>query len=112
MRKPVFKLLGLALALYPVLAFAGSPVPDKDWPFRWGGGANSNMANGATNLPSDLENVAPLWELPLGRHQYAIPTIDRGRLYVCADDTGVKRAGYKPTSGGVLMCVEQATGKL
>ena len=112
MRKPALKLMVLAWALSSALAFAESLEPDKAWPFRWGGAASSNMANGATNLPGDLENVASLWELPLGQHQYAIPTVDRGRLYLCADDTGVKRAGYKPTGGGVLMCVEQATGKL
>ncbi len=112
MRKPALKVLALGLALWSVLAFAESPERDKGWPFRWGGAASSNMANTATNLPADLENVAPLWELPLGQHQYAIPTIDRGRIYLCADDSGVKRAGYKPTRGGVVMCVEQATGKL
>jgi len=112
MRKRVLKLMVLAMAVSYALAFAESLGPDKAPPFRWGGAATSNMASTATNLPGDLSDVAPLWELPLGQHQYAIPTIDRGRVYLCADDTGVERAGYKPTRGGVLMCVEQATGKL
>jgi len=63
-------------------------------------------------LPADPGAATPLWELKLGVHQYSIPTIDRGRIYLATDDRAVQQAGFKPTGGGVLMCVEQATGKL
>ncbi|MFA7006933.1 MAG: hypothetical protein WC429_23035, partial [Verrucomicrobiia bacterium] len=63
-------------------------------------------------LPADPGGATPLWELKLGAHQYSIPTIDRGRIFLATDDSAVQRPGYEPTGGGVLMCVEQATGKL
>ncbi|MCY3019604.1 MAG: PQQ-binding-like beta-propeller repeat protein, partial [Planctomycetota bacterium] len=80
--------------------------------FRWGGASSSNMVADAKDLPADPGNTEPLWELKLGTHQYSIPTIDRGRIYLTPNDAGIQRAGCKPTGGGVLMCVEQATGKL
>ena len=70
------------------------------------------LAAAAMSLPADPGNTTPLWELKLGMHQYTIPTIDRGRIYIGADDSAVTLPDYKPTGGGVLMCVEQATGKL
>ncbi len=85
---------------------AGAPL------IRWGAGVSSNNASDARNLPADPNSVAPLWEIKLGTHQYSIPTIDRGRIYIATDDAGVDRPGYKPTGGGVLRCVDQVTGKL
>jgi len=79
---------------------------------RWGGGVSPNMTSAARDLPADPGAVKPLWELKLGTHQYSIPTLDRGRIYLAANDTGMVRAGFMPTEGGMLMCVEQATGKL
>ena len=64
------------------------------------------------DLPADPNAATPLWQLKLGLHQYSIPTIDRGRIFLTADDSAVQQPGYKPTGGGVLMCVDQATGKL
>ena len=63
-------------------------------------------------LPADPGAVTPLWELKLGAHQYSVPTIDRGRIFLATEDGAVRRPDYQPTGGGVLMCVEQATGKL
>jgi len=79
---------------------------------RWGGGISPNMTSAAKGLPADPGTVNPLWELKLGRHQYSLPTLERGRIYIAANDAGMVRPGYTPTDGGVLMCVEQATGKL
>jgi len=70
------------------------------------------MAAQVKDLPADPGSVEPLWELKLGSHTYTIPTLDRGRIYIGANDSGLERAGFKPTGGGVLMCVDQATGKL
>lgn len=81
-------------------------------PFRWGGSSSPNMTLEVESLPADPGAVEPLWELKVGTHQYSIPTIDRGRIYIGANDMAVDRPGYKPTSGGVLMCVEQATSRL
>ncbi|OPZ19614.1 MAG: outer membrane biogenesis protein BamB [candidate division BRC1 bacterium ADurb.BinA364] len=50
-----------------------------------------------------------LWELKLGTRQYAIPTIDRGRLYVGCNDANFERAGVEPSGGGVLACYDLET---
>lgn len=80
-------------------------------PVRWGGSTSSNMVSAARGLPDDLEAVKPLWELRLGTHQYSIPTVDRGRIYLGTDDSALDRPGVKRTGGGLLLCVDQATGK-
>ncbi|MDD4869298.1 MAG: PQQ-binding-like beta-propeller repeat protein [Kiritimatiellae bacterium] len=86
---------------------------DKQEPvIRWGGSTNSNMSADVRNLPADPGNMEPLWELKLGTIQYSIPTIDRGRIYIGANDASVDRPGYESTGGGVIMCVDQATGEM
>lgn len=70
------------------------------------------MGVAGTELPADPGQVEPLWELKLGSHQYSIPTIDRGRIYLAANDAGLARDGFKPTGGGVVLCVEQTAGKV
>jgi outer membrane protein assembly factor BamB len=72
----------------------------------------ASLAVHGRELPADPGAAPPLWELKLGSHQYSIPTIDRGRIFLAADDSAVRQPDYQPTGGGVLMCVEQATGKL
>ena len=79
---------------------------------HWGGATSPNMVSNARNLPGDPGKVKPLWEIKLGSNQYSIPTIDRGRIYLGANDTAVDRSGYQRTGGGAVICVDQATGKL
>jgi len=95
-----------------VALHGGDGAAQQEPLFRWGGASSPNMAADAKDLPADPGAVEPLWELKLGTHQYSIPTVERGRIYITPNDAGVQRAGFKPTGGGVLMCVEQATGKL
>ena len=101
------------MSLFPVSLFGGDSKPgDPAVSARWDGTASPNPVSAARNLPADPGNTEPLWEIRLGRHQYSIPTVDRGRIFLAANDFGIERAGFKPTGGGVVMCVEQATGKL
>ncbi len=106
----------LLIALVVVLSAAPGRGAARDMkpdpPFRWGGGFSPNMAADVKDLPADPGNTEPLWELKLGSHQYSIPTLDRGRIYLAANDAGVERPGFTPTAGGVVMCVDQATGAL
>ncbi len=83
----------------------------EDMPVRWGGGASPNCVSDARGLPETLEGVQPLWELKLGTHQYSIPTLDRGRIYLGINDAAVNRAGYRPSGGGAVLCVDLATRK-
>ena len=87
---------------------ADAPAPAG----RWGGAAGPNMVSDARELPADPGAAPALWELKLGTHQYSIPTVDRGRIYIGSNDAGIDRPGVRPTGGGVVLCVEQATGKV
>ena len=79
---------------------------------RWGGnGASANSVSPAKNLPSALTNTALVWEVKLGTHQYSIPTVDRGRVYLGINDDDVTREGYRPSGGGAVLCLDLATGK-
>lgn len=84
-------------------------VRSEEMPVRWGGGASPNCVSDAHGLPETLEGVQPLWELRLGTHQYSIPTLDRGRIYLGINDTSVSRVGYRPRGGGAVLCVDLAT---
>lgn len=102
----------LVLILVGILIPVGIGKGESELPIRWGGAASPNMVADARGLPANPGNIQPIWELALGKHQYSIPTIDRGRIYIAANDAGVDRPGYEVTDGGVLMCVDQATGRL
>ncbi len=104
-----FACLGLALA---ASATRGASPAGGNNTTRWGGSASPNMASSARGLPADLTDLPAMWEVRTGTHQYTTPTIDRGRLYVGVNDAALDRPHVKPTGGGVLMCLEQATGKL
>ncbi|MDD2601123.1 MAG: PQQ-binding-like beta-propeller repeat protein [Kiritimatiellae bacterium] len=78
---------------------------------RWGGKASPNCVSSATNLPDNLE-AAPLWSQKLGTHQYSIPTVDRGLIFVGSNDSGCTREGYQVNGGSLLSCLEQRSGAL
>ena len=78
---------------------------------RWGGGLSPNCVRSARNIPSDLEGGA-LWSYKMGTHQYAIPSIDRGRIYTGTNDGGCTRAGYKVNGGSLLSCLNQRSGEV
>jgi outer membrane protein assembly factor BamB len=104
--------LAVLLALSAVMVRGASGEGNADLPFRWGGSSSPNRVSNVKDLPADPGSVEPFWELRSGSHTYSIPTIERGRIYLGANDARVQRPGFKPTGGGVLMCVDQATGKL
>jgi len=105
-------LMAIVIALSAARAHGGpgeaGPTPQS----HWGGGISPNMVSDAKDLPADPGTVKPLWEVKVGTHQYSIPTLDRGRIYVGANDSGFQRQGYKPSRGGALLCLDQASGKL
>jgi len=70
------------------------------------------MVSSARGLPAEFGEPTVLWDIRTGTRQYTTPTIDRGCLYLGVNDIALDRPGVRPTGGGVLMCVEQATGKL
>ena len=63
-------------------------------------------------LPDAFEPEQLLWEIELGLHQYTVPQIDRGRMFLGINDRNLKHPAVKRTDGGILMCIEQATGQM
>ena len=78
-------LLVVLVAALPTAAAETSALPDA---FR----------------PEDL-----LWEIQLGTHQYTIPRIDDGRIFIGINDRGLKHPVLYRTGGGIMMCLDQAT---
>jgi outer membrane protein assembly factor BamB len=68
-------------------------------------------AHGRTHLPDAFSAGQLLWEIELGSHQYTIPRIDRGRVFIGVNDLAIEHPAVKSTGGGILMCLDQATGK-
>ncbi len=104
-------LICLTVAL-TVQAWTVGAEPDGTTATRWGGSSGPNMVSSARGLPADFNDLAPLWEIQTGTHQYTKPTIDRGRLYLGVNDIRLDHPHVRPTGGGVLMCVKQDTGEL
>ena len=75
-------------------------------------GANPNMVCQGRNLPADLDSAEVLWEVRLGTHQYTIPTVEGNRLYIGINDLGLDHPAVKRTKGGILMCLDRATGEM
>jgi len=67
---------------------------------------------GESALPDALESEDLLWEIRLGTHQYTIPRIDGGRIFIGINDMELKHPAVRPTGGGIVMALEQATGEM
>jgi len=72
----------------------------------WGAVADSSA------LPDAFQSEDSLWEVQLGTHQYTIPRIDNGRIFIGINDRELKHPVLKRTGGGIVMCLEQATGEM
>jgi len=111
--KRLMPLVVAAVGLFPP-ASGGA-----DWP-QWGGTDARNMVSTEKNLPGDaLGNVAfkdanwdLLWSVRTGPHLYGNPTIADGRVFIGTGDLRWADARFQATNGGMVMCIEQHTGKL
>jgi outer membrane protein assembly factor BamB len=72
-----------------------------------GGAASSPSA-----LPELFQPEQLLWEIKLGIHQYTVPQIDRGRMFLGIDDRYLDHPAVSRSGGGIFMSVEQTTGKM
>ncbi len=97
-----------------------------DWP-RWGGRDDCNMMSEEKGLPESFlpgkkspqgagidmrttQNVK--WVARLGTQTYGNPTIANGRIYLGTNDDGLQDPRVHSTRGGLVMCLDEATGKL
>ena len=102
-----------------------APKEGRDWP-QWGGTPERNMMSVEKNLPDDW-NPGPKkegtedfdisksknvkWIAKLGSQGYGNPTVSGGKVFVGTNNTSPRN---KKIDGdrGVLMCLDEATGKL
>jgi outer membrane protein assembly factor BamB len=102
------------------------PCAAEDWP-QWGGSNQRNMASSETGLParfepgkrrrdhlgvdpSTMKNVA--WVARLGTENYSAPIISGGRVFIGTNDAELDDPRLTSTEGGVLLCLDEATGKM
>jgi outer membrane protein assembly factor BamB len=118
-----FSTCRLALVCF---ALVTSSVHAADWP-RWGGRDDCNMVSDEHGLPKSFEpgkkspqgagidmsttrNVK--WVARLGTQTYGNPTIANGRIYLGTNDESLQDPRIGSTRGGLVMCLDEATGKL
>ena len=97
-----------------------------DWT-QWGGSEKRNMASLERGLPSQFDpgkkrrdrlgldpNTAKnvKWVVRLGSENYSSPTIADGRVYIGTNDDALEDERFDRTRGGLLMCLDEATGEL
>ena len=117
----VLRILLIALAMACSLVALA-----EDWP-TWGGGACRNMVSTEKGLPAsfvpgekmadgsgiDLATTKNVrWVARLGNETYATPIVAGGRVYIGTNDARIGDPKYKSTEGGLLLCLDEATGKV
>ena len=75
-------------------------------------GSLSAAATESSALPDAFRSEDLLWEIQLGTHQYTIPRIDDGRIFIGINDRGLKHPALYRTGGGIMMCLDQTTGNM
>jgi outer membrane protein assembly factor BamB len=118
--------LKLAIFSFSILAIAISSAKGDDWP-QWGGDDTRNMVSDDKNLPAsfvpgkkrsdgsgiDMQTTKNVkWVARLGTENYSGPVVSGGKVFIGANDVNLNDPRYKPTGGGVLLCLDEVTGKL
>ena len=118
---PALHLVSLCVVFCFALSLEAADCP------RWGGSDACNMVSAETGLPETFEpgrkspsgggidmattkNVK--WVVKLGTQTYGNPTIARGRVFVGTNDEDLDDDRFTSNRGGVVKCLDEATGKL
>ena len=103
-----------------------TPVSARDWP-QWGGTGTRNMSSGERGIPAsfvpgkkgsdgsgiDLRTTQNVrWTAMLGNETYSTPAIADGKVFIGTNDTKLTDRRFEQTGGGVLLCLDEATGRL
>lgn len=75
-----------------------------------GGCPESRAADSA--LPEIFNSDNLLWEVSLGTHQYTIPKVDGGQLFMGVNDLGLDHPAVTRSGGGIFMCLDPKSGKM
>ncbi len=100
------------LRALPLVALAVS-LPAADQP-QWGQAWSRNMVSAERGLPADFDpksgrNVK--WVAKLGSETHSTPVVANGRVYIGTNNSDPRDAKHRGDRG-VLMCFEEATGRL
>ncbi len=119
--------VGRILAYCLGLAYLAFAARAADWP-QWGGRDCRNLVSEETGLPDSFvpgkkdpqgggidlattENVK--WTARLGSAAYGNPTVSQGKVFVGTDDlTLADDPRLNRTRGGLVKCLDEATGEL
>jgi outer membrane protein assembly factor BamB len=101
-------------------------VRGEDWP-QFGGNFSRNAVSEEKGIPEWFEpgkkksdgsgiematakNVK--WVARIGTENYSSPIVAAGKVFIGTNDVNLKDDRYRSTGGGVLLCLDEATGKL
>ena len=109
-RLALFLTIVFAIAPHPHVGNAKNKTPTRS---HTATGSQSTAPSSAQrkHLPDDLSRAEKVWEVSLGSHQYGVPTIASGRIYLALNDRGLSDPRIQRTDGGLVMCLDLATGK-
>ena len=118
--------LKFAIFFFSIFAITLSPAKGDDWP-QFGGDNDRNLVSEEKNLPAsfvpgkkrtdgsgiDMQTTKNVkWVARLGTENYSGPVVSGGKVFIGTNDVNLNDPRYKPTGGGVLLCLDEATGKL
>ena len=118
--------LHFAIIFFSSLAIAISAAKGDDWP-QFGGDNDRNLVSEEKNLTAsfvpgkkrtdgsgiDMQTTKNVkWVARLGTENYSGPVVSGGKVFIGTNDVNLNDPRYKPTGGGVLLCLDEATGKL
>jgi outer membrane protein assembly factor BamB len=98
----------------------------RDWP-QWGGTQQRIMSGDERDIPAsfvpgkkasdgsgiDLRTTRNVrWIAKLGNETYSSPAVAGGRVFIGTSDGTLNDPRFQPTGGGVLLCLDEATGRL
>jgi outer membrane protein assembly factor BamB len=116
---------GAVLCLF-LLSVCAPPLGGSDWP-QWGGTHMRNMSSQERGIPcsfvpgrkrpdgsgiDERTTCNVRWIAKLGNETYSSPAVAGGRLFIGTGDGTLSDARFEPTGGGVLLCLDEATGRL
>ena len=105
---------------------SGSAARAADWP-QWGGTPSRNMAAAERGIPDtffpgkkrrDRLGFDPAtatnvrFIARLGSENYSAPVVAGGRIYIGTNDEDLDDPRFRPTDGGVFLCLDERTGAL
>ncbi len=96
-------------ALLSVSLATTAPGGEAD---QWSMRGSRNMASPGRDLPEGVREEDTLWKVRLGTHQYTIPVVSCGRVFLGLNDHGLRRGErFRWLGGGLVMCLDAASGR-